>query len=396
MRLKSLALITLLSSIGSFAYANSDSQWLTINNNLLPIAQSQHAKLFSGVSSSSISSSVSIIKMDKNKLDQFSEQVNQQRGRCGGFMVHDSLEDALAAASTNTTASSYNIPSINQSNLVNDLLPQLDNGHIADMIRQQSSHYNRYYKSSKGEEASDQLKDTWTSLVKNLSFASIKQISNPFTQQSVELTLKGSKYPNEVIVIGAHLDSISGIFFHSWSKAPGADDDASGIASETEIIRVLAENQIQPERTIKFYGYAAEEGGLLGSKNVVNIAQNNHENDISALQLDMTNYKGSDKDFVFMTDYTDSNLTHFLETLSDTYLSSLTYDEDKCGYACSDHANWTKIGVPSVMPFESYMDEHDPYIHSRNDTLGNSDPTAMTALNFSKLGLVYLVESSFK
>ena len=55
--------------------------------------------------------------------------------------------------------------------------------------------------------------------------------------------------------------------------APGADDDASGIATLTEVIRVALANGWKPKRTVKFMGYAAEEVGLRGSNA---IAQNLH------------------------------------------------------------------------------------------------------------------------
>ena len=383
-----------LSSTAMLVHAADSQQWLTINSKLLPVAQSQHARLFSEVPAAETESSVSIIQIDKSKLRQFTNAVQQQRGRCGGFIVHDSLEDALADANMPVTTSNFKPPEITHQFMIDILNAQLDNAHIIDMIKQQTSHKNRYYQSKYGVDASDELRDTWADLVKDLPYASVKQISNSFPQKTVELTLKGSKYPDQVIVLGAHLDSIAGLpLFHKYSQAPGADDDASGIASETEIIRILAYSRTQLERTVKFYGYAAEEGGLRGSKKITQLAASNGENVLSAVQFDMTNVKRSNEDVVFMTDYTDINLTHFLEKLMDTYTPDLIYSEDKCGYACSDHVNWTKIGVPAAMPFESELRDLNPNIHSRRDTLENSDVTGMTALNFSKLGMAYIIES---
>ena len=52
------------------------------------------------------------------------------------------------------------------------------------------------------------------------------------------------------------------------SACTGADDNASGIASITEVIRVLVEQNIAPEKDIYFMGYAAEEVGLRGSQEI--------------------------------------------------------------------------------------------------------------------------------
>ena len=69
---------------------------------------------------------------------------------------------------------------------------------------------------------------------------------------------------NEVIVIGGHIDSIS--LARASGTAPGADDDASGIATITEVARVLLQADYRPARTLVFMGYAAEEVGLRGSQ----------------------------------------------------------------------------------------------------------------------------------
>ncbi len=106
----------------------------------------------------------------------------------------------------------------------------------------------------------------------------------------------------------------------------------------------------------------------------------------------MTNYRGSAEDIVFITDYTDSNLTQFLTTLIDEYLPELTYGYDRCGYACSDHASWHKAGFSAAMPFESKFKDYNPKIHTSQDTLANSDPTGNHAVKFTKLGLAYVIE----
>ena len=88
-----------------------------------------------------------------------------------------------------------------------------------------------------------------------------------------------------------------------------------------------------------------------------------------------------------MEDYTDSNLTEFLKELIDTYTSEITYSSDRCGYACSDHASWHNQGYPATMPFESMFSDYNSHIHTSDDTLENSDPTASHATKFAKLAI---------
>jgi len=193
------------------------------------------------------------------------------------------------------------------------------------------------------------------------------------------------------VVIGGHEDSTLRGGVRQGSKAPGADDDASGIAGATEVIRVLAENKFRPKRSIAFMAYAAEELGLLGSQAIARQWKSEGKKVVGVLQLDMINYKnGAAEDIVLIQDYTDKNLNSFLVRLKDEYMSSIKIGYDKCGYACSDHASWHKSGFPASMPFEAIR--MNPKIHSSRDTLANMDSTGAHARNFVKLGVAFAVE----
>lgn len=70
--------------------------------------------------------------------------------------------------------------------------------------------------------------------------------------------LKGSKYPNEYVMAGGHLDS--------YDSAGGAVDDGNGATVTMEAARLVATSGAKPKRTILFCIWTAEEFGLLGSK----------------------------------------------------------------------------------------------------------------------------------
>ena len=80
---------------------------------------------------------------------------------------------------------------------------------------------------------------------------------------NVVATLRGSKYPERVHVISGHYDSRVTDVMNSTSDAPGADDDASGVAVSMELARVMASRR--PEATLVFAAVAGEEQGLYGS-----------------------------------------------------------------------------------------------------------------------------------
>ena len=107
----------------------------------------------------------------------------------------------------------------------------------------------------------------------------------------------------------------------------------------------------------------------------------------------MTNYQGSREDIVFMQDYTDPDQVDFSVDLIKTYLPDLKYGFSRCGYGCSDHASWHNQGYSAVMPFESKMEDINPYIHTRNDNFSNSGD-ALHALKFAKLAYAWVIELS--
>jgi hypothetical protein len=84
-------------------------------------------------------------------------------------------------------------------------------------------------------------------------------------QKNVIATLTGTQMPEKVYVFGGHHDSYSS--GNPYNFAPGSDDNASGSAAALEMARVVMTSGYQPESTIKFMTFGAEEYGLWGSRN---------------------------------------------------------------------------------------------------------------------------------
>ncbi|MFF4257494.1 M20/M25/M40 family metallo-hydrolase [Streptomyces sp. NPDC001663] len=80
---------------------------------------------------------------------------------------------------------------------------------------------------------------------------------------NVLATLRGSVTPERVYVVSGHYDSRVTDVMNATSDAPGADDDASGVAVVLELARVMARRR--PASTIVFAAVAGEEQGLYGS-----------------------------------------------------------------------------------------------------------------------------------
>jgi leucyl aminopeptidase len=374
---------------------NQPQYWITIGQDAVLDLQSIGAKEF--LSNSAVASpgstDVSIAQISEQQLSKLSRVMHENHKRCGGYIVHDSLQSAIAEQQRGVVASNFTASALSNATAVNNLLPSLSKGNIVSTINYLSTSFNnRFYTTTGGTNASNGLRDRWQGMISGKSWASVSQYNHAsWSQKSVVLTITGSESPSEFVVIGGHLDSTIGSSTGNSSTAPGADDDASGIATLTEVMRVFLQNG-QPKRSVKFIAYAAEEVGLRGSKEIANADKANGVNVVGGLQLDMTNYAGAAKDIYFMTDYTSSTQNSYITNILDTYLPAITYGYDSCGYACSDHASWYNNGYPFSMPFEATFNGANPRIHTSNDTLANMDTTGSHALNFAKMGLAYVIE----
>ncbi|MCC6072993.1 M20/M25/M40 family metallo-hydrolase [Massilia sp. GCM10020059] len=338
-----------------------------------------------------------LIEVKTSSLDKLGARLHQELRHCGGFMYHASEADGRRALAmrdaiplTSLTRPAYTIT--NQATVV-PMLQQMDEARIRDTITGLAGFANRYYLSAPGIAASGWLKARWMALANGRDHISIAQYAHlRFDQRSVIATIDGSDKPNEVIIIGAHLDSINLLGTKDTTKAPGADDDASGVAGLTEVLRVIAATGYKPRRTIKLIAYAAEEVGLRGSQEIAQEYKKTGTNVVGVLQLDMTNFKGSANDIYIFSDFTDAPQNQFLVKLVNAYLPTLTVGYDKCGYACSDHAAWHAQGYAASMPFESEIKKDNPRIHTAGDTLANSGGEAAHALKFARLAAAYAVE----
>lgn len=330
---------------------------------------------------------VSVLQFPASRLHQLAEQLHETTDRCGGFVVHDSLADAEAALAPPRDPIPVDY-TLDRAAIVQDVLPALQRDRLLGTIRDLSSMQNRYYLSETGAAASVWLRDRWRSF-SDRSDVTVDLIDHGWPQKSVMLTIPGTTRAHEVIVIGGHLDSIAR--GGKTADAPGADDDASGIATLTEVARVLLAKDFRPARTIELIAYAAEEVGLRGSQAIAKDHAKRGVQVVGALQLDMTAYQGSDRDIWLMKDFTSKAQNDFLIELIERYVGA-TYGLDACGYACSDHASWYRTGVPASMPFESRMAERNRSIHTRADTIETSGNNADHAIKFARLAASYAIE----
>ncbi len=336
-----------------------------------------------------------------DQLPKLSETIHETERRCGGYFAFATKDEAMEFLRSDRSLQAMNAAAaiaytIDNQATVTPWLSQVGEPNIRSTISYLSTTYtNRYYTTTKGKNAALWIRDTWQGLINGRSDASVALFTgctDCSTQPSVILTITGTELPNEIVVLGGHLDSISSTGSGENMNAPGADDDASGIAVLTEVLRVAMASGYKPKRTVQFMAYAAEEVGLRGSKAVANSYKTNGKNVVGMLQLDMTDYnKAGGYDIHVVTDYSSATLVQFLKDLFNAYMGSsgLTLGTEACGYACSDHASWTNAGYPAARYVEG---PRTPNMHTPNDTLANLGNSAAHAANTAKLSLAFLGE----
>jgi leucyl aminopeptidase len=383
----------------AFAEAPKDKEvWITIGTDALePVRssfRSQGTELPAPVREKG---GVAAVRMRESQIDKLAAVMHDKLHRCAGFIAHDTEAQALAeverasAPQPQSLAASLITYNINNGPSVNAMMSSVQELNIRNTINSLSTNWTtRRYNVQAGADAATWLKSQWTTIANGRTDISVDFFTHSWLQPSVIATIQGTTLPNEVVVIGGHLDSINQS--SSTGAAPGADDDASGVASLTEVFRVAVANGYKPARTVKFMAYAAEEVGLYGSAAIANSFKNSAVNVVGVLQLDMTNYKGSSYDFGMVTDNTNAALNSLTTSLITTYLPGLTYTNISCGYGCSDHASWNSAGYPATMPFEATMTTDNPNIHTTGDTLTFMGGTANNSVKFAKLGAAFLGE----
>jgi leucyl aminopeptidase len=315
-----------------------------------------------------------------------------------GYIFKTSFEDAVTSLNRTITQPFNRIAfTITEDVKVNEALQSMNVQNIEDHIIELQDYGTRYHTFAAGTQAAIDLKAKWEAMA---AFYGRTDVSvrlynhNNTTMPSVIMTITGTEFPDEFVIVGGHLDSTSN---QGNSDAPGADDDASGIATITEAARALFEAEFVPKRTIEIMAYAAEEIGLVGSSEIAQEYSSNSINVTAYVNFDMTNYNGSANDVFFITDFTDSSLNSFLMQLMDHYNASgphqFTYSTSMCNYGCSDHASWHNQGYMAAFPFEASFGQHNPNIHTAND-LYSVTGTADHALKFTKLCAEFLIETA--
>jgi Zn-dependent M28 family amino/carboxypeptidase len=195
--------------------------------------------------------------------------------------------------------------------------------------------------------------------------------------ENVVAFIKGSEYPDEILVVSSHYDHLG--MDKDGEIYNGADDDGSGtvaVMAIAEAFQKAFEEGNGPKRSILFLHVTGEEKGLLGSKYYVNFPIFPLANTVSNLNIDMigrsdeANEKDPNYIYLIGSDKLSTELHNLSEEMNNKFTKlklDYTYNLDSDPnrfYYRSDHYNFAKNNIPVIFYFNG---THENY-HRISDT----------------------------
>lgn len=197
---------------------------------------------------------------------------------------------------------------------------------------------------------------------------------------NVVAQLRGRERPEEVVLLGAHLDS--------WDLAVGAQDDGAGVAMVLETARLLAERKERPRRTVRFVLFMNEENGLRGGRAYAQAHASELAQHVAAMELDSG--AGRPIGVSLRAGTGASSLVEpWLRLLAPLGAGTLLAQEAG-GADLSPMASARVPLVSVVQDTTHYFDVH----HSAADTLDRVDPDAFSRTSAAVAVLAYALADS--
>lgn len=189
--------------------------------------------------------------------------------------------------------------------------------------------------------------------------------------------IKGGEYKDEIIVVGGHLDS--------WDLAQGAHDDGAGCVQSLEVLRLFKVMGYKPKRTIRAVMFMNEENGLRGGTKYAELALQNKENHLVAIESDRGGF--TPRGFTMTTSTAVRQKIQSWVPLLEPY--GLTDFGQEGGGA--DIGPLSKQGVP-VLEFLPDSQRYFSYHHTPEDTIDKVDKRELELGSASMAALVYLID----
>ena len=201
---------------------------------------------------------------------------------------------------------------------------------------------------------------------------------------------RGTLYPDTYVVCGSHFDSFSYEAMFGGGTAPGADDNATGVASVLESARIMT--QYEFEYSIIYCAYGCEEMGLYGSEAYASRCQQQGMDIIGYFNNDMNGYLYGDQihiDCIYPNSV--EPIGTYYMNVGEVYYPELPIRHVNFNEGDSDHTSFNNHGYMGIYPFEDY-ENYSPYIHTPNDLIGTSVTSFEMSQQYCQMNIACLAE----
>jgi len=190
--------------------------------------------------------------------------------------------------------------------------------------------------------------------------------------------IKGSLYPDEIMVVGGHLDS--------WDLGDGSHDDGAGVVQSMDVLSLLKQVGYRPKRTIRVVLFMNEENGLRGGNEYARVALAEGEKHVFALESDSGGF--TPRGFSFDTD---KETFEQIKSWSNYFFPYLS-DRFELGGSGADIGPLKPQGLilAGLKPdSQRYFDHH----HSDNDRFEHVNKRELELGAAAMTGLIYLMDN---
>ena len=275
---------------------------------------------------------------------------------------------------------------------IREMLNQVNQDSLRATVQHLQDYGHRLWNSENANAASDWIAGRMQALgleVEQQPFYANTWLGSGEAAPNVIGIQRGTLYPDTYVVCGSHFDSFSWEAYYG-GQAPGADDNATGVASVLESARIMT--QYEFEYSIIYCAYGCEEMGLYGSEAYASRCQEQGMDIIGYFNNDMNGYLYGDQihiDCIYPNSV--EPIGTYYMNVGSVYYPELPIRHVNFNEGDSDHTSFNNHGYMGIYPFEDYQN-YSPYIHTVNDLIGSSVTSFEMSQQYCQMNIACLAE----
>ena len=277
--------------------------------------------------------------------------------------------------------------------VIREMMNQVNMDSLEATVQHLQDYQNRMWNSQNAFDASDWIAGRMAALgleVEQQPFYASTWTGSGQAAPNVIGIQRGTLYPDVYVVCGSHFDSFSYEAMYGGGTCPGADDNATGVASVLESARIMT--QYEFEYSIVYCAYGCEEMGLYGSEAYASRCQQDGMQILGYFNNDMNGYLWGDQihiDCIYPNSV--APIGEYYMNVGSVYFPELPIRHVNFNEGDSDHTSFNNHGYMGIYPFEDYQ-HYSPNIHTTNDLIGPSVTSFEMSQQYCRMNIGCLAE----